>query len=140
MFDNTLLKEKENRILDFLYYWDRPIRAGDIAEEMSIPHSTLNSVLTRLTKENLILWEKYGPVALTQEGKDIAAHLSNHHFIIEYYLKQTLDLTEEQAHTQALHLAGRVDCVLVNAICEKFGLSKSQIQTRLCEQREYRFE
>ncbi|MHA1612676.1 MAG: metal-dependent transcriptional regulator [Promethearchaeota archaeon] len=139
MFETTLLKEKENQILDFLFYNKDPIKAGDIADRMKIPHSTLNSVLQRLDASRMIEWEKYGSVSLTSSGYETAAHLSNHHFIIEHFLNQTLDLSDTEAHDQALHLAGRVDCKLIDAICEKFGISKSKIQTHLCDQRDYSF-
>ncbi len=137
MFETTLLKEKENQILDFLFYKKEPMKAGDIADRMKIPHSTLNSVLKRLAASETIKWEKYGSVSLTPAGYETAAHLSNHHFIIEHFLKKTLDLSDATAHDSAIHLAGRVDCELIDAICDKFGLSKSKIQANLCDQRDY---
>ncbi|MCF2139384.1 MAG: metal-dependent transcriptional regulator [Candidatus Lokiarchaeota archaeon] len=137
MLDGTLLKEKENQVLDFLFYWGRPIRSGDIAKELNIPHSTLNSVLKRLSKESLIIWEKYRLVNLTSEGMDAASHLSNHHFVIEFFLKDTLNLPDEEAHLQAIHLAGRVKCSLIDAICDKYNFPKTSINFNLCKRRDY---
>jgi DtxR family transcriptional regulator, Mn-dependent transcriptional regulator len=137
MFENTLLKEKENRVLDFLYYWGRPIRVGDIADNLKIPHSTINSVLKRLEEQKIVSWKKYRMVHLTPEGAESAAHLSNHHFIIEHFLQETLDLSTEEAHREALLLAGRADCTLIQAICDKFGLSRTEIQKNLCSHRDY---
>ena len=136
-FNGKLLKEKEYQILDFLFYWGKPILPRDIANKLNLPHSTLNSVLHRLVGEDLIAWKKYGAVTLKGSGLELAKHLSNHHFIIEFFLKKTLDLSDEEAHYQALHLAGRVQCTLIDAICEKFNLPKSDNYTKFCVSRKY---
>ncbi|MHA1675516.1 MAG: metal-dependent transcriptional regulator [Promethearchaeota archaeon] len=136
MLETTLLKEKENQVLDFLFFNKEPMKAGDIVARMKIPHSTLNSVLKRLDRNKMIKWEKYGSVRLTPAGFKTATHLSTHHFIIEYFLKETLALNDVDAHKQAMHLAGRVDCDLIDAICDKFGLIKSKNQADLCYKRD----
>ena len=72
--NSELIKNKEHKVLDFLFYWGRPIRVGDLVKELKIKHSTLNSVLHRLSDEGMIRWETYGPVSLTENGKEKAAH------------------------------------------------------------------
>jgi Mn-dependent DtxR family transcriptional regulator len=121
--NNELLKQKENLILDFLFYWMRPIRAGDLAKELNIKHSTLNSVLHRLEQQFFITWSSYGPIALTESGKEYAFHLSKHHWLIERFLKSTLDLTDTEVHQEALHLAGAVSCRLIESICNKLNIT-----------------
>lgn len=135
--NTELLKEKENLILDFLLYWNRPIRAGDLVKELDIKHSTLNSVLHRLSDQELVDWQSYGPVQLTEKGIEQATHLSNHHFIVEKFLKESLNLTPEQAHMEAIHLAGAISCNLIEAICKKLNLSHEQNNQRLCLERKY---
>ncbi|UYP47789.1 hypothetical protein NEF87_004074 [Candidatus Lokiarchaeum ossiferum] len=127
-----LLKEKDHRVLDFLFYWKRPIRPGDLKKEVRIKHSTLNSTLKRLVETQLITWEKYGPVSLTSQGMEYAAHLSNHHFIIEKFLVDTLDLQKIQAHSEAIHLAGAFSCELIQKICQKYDLSHDTINPEYC--------
>jgi DtxR family Mn-dependent transcriptional regulator len=135
--DQSLVKEKENKVLDFLFYWGRPIRVGDLVKELEIKHSTLNSVLHRLVENGLVSWSSYGPVELTEKGKEEAAHLSNHHFIIEHFLKQTLDLTESDVHHEALNLAGVASCALIEAICRKFNICHDTSNQEYCTQRTY---
>lgn len=129
---SELLKEKDHRVLDFLYYWKRPIRPGDLKKKVQIKHSTLNSTLKRLMGSQLIFWEKYGPVSLTSKGMEYAAHLSNHHFIIEKFLVDTLDLPNNHAHNEAIHLAGVFSCDLIKKICQKYDLSHDQINPECC--------
>ena len=58
----------EEKLLDFLYTWIRPIRIGDLRKELekekiSIPHSSINSIIRRLVEDKLVVWEKYGPIS-----------------------------------------------------------------------------
>lgn len=135
--NTELIKNKEHKVLDFLFYWGRPIRVGDLVKELKIKHSTLNSVLHRLVEEGTIQWETYRLVSLTEQGKEKAAHLSNHHFILEKYLKSTLDLSDIEVHEEALQLAGAISCRLIEAICRKLKISHELIGENRCSQREY---
>ena len=137
MLDNSLIKGSENQVLDFLFFWRRPIRVGDLKTHLIIKHSTLNSVLKRLESQNFVKWEKYGPVELTNEGMEHAAHLSNHHFIIEKFFKQILSLPEEDAHNEAIHLAGAFSCQIIGAMCEKLGITEDNIHNEFCDSRDY---
>ena len=137
VINTELLKEKEHTVLDFLYYWNRPIRVGDLVKQLNIKHSTLNSVLHRLTEQKLVNWETYGLVTLTATGTETAAHLSNHHFIIEKFLKESLELNAEEAHEEAIHLAGAVSCRLIDAMCKKLQISHEENTTNYCSQRNY---
>ena len=42
-------------------------------------------------------------IELTEKGKESAKHVSNHHFIIERFLKESLKCSEELAHNEAMH-------------------------------------
>lgn len=138
LLDSTLIKENENLVLDFLFYWHRPIRVGDLKNHLQIKHSTLNSVLNRLEKDHLVEWEKYGPVQLTEKGVQHASHLSNHHFIIEKFFKEILDLSEKKAHDEALHLAGALSCAIIEAMGKKLGISTESLHDGFCDQRSYK--
>jgi Mn-dependent DtxR family transcriptional regulator len=137
---NQLVKEKELQIFDFLFWWGRPIRVGDLSDKLEIKHSTINSVLKRLEKDGFIEWEKYGLVSLSEKGQQEAGHYANHHFIVEKFLKETLDLTEQQAHNHAIELAGRVNCDLIDAICSKLKISHTEINTEYCDHRKYSYQ
>ena len=127
----------DESVLDFLYFWKRPISPGNLAGQLKMKHTTLNSSLKRLQKKDQVNWKKYGTVSLTEVGKNEAAHLSNHHFIIEKFLTETLDLSAKKAHQEALDLAPAMSCTLIEAICNKLGLSHEEINNRFCQEREY---
>ncbi|MHA1719124.1 MAG: metal-dependent transcriptional regulator [Promethearchaeota archaeon] len=137
MINTSLVKEKENLVLDFLYFWNRPINAGLLRSNLNFKHSTLNSILKRLENQNLLTWEKYREIELTEKGKESAKHVSNHHFIIERFLKKSLDCSEEFAHKEALHLAGAFSCELIEEICKKLEISHTDMHLQFCDKRDY---
>ncbi len=128
---------KVNLVLDFLYFWNRPIRAGDLKTRLNFKHSTLNSILKRLEEQKLLVWEKYKEIQLTEKGKESAMHVSNHHFIIERFLKESLICSDEFAHNQALHLAGTFSCELIEEICKKLNISHNDFHDHFCDIRKY---
>ena len=135
--NSTGLTAPENKVLEYLFYHVRAIRPGDLKKEVDIIHTTLNSILSRLEKKKFITWEKYGPVSLTDTGRRSASHLTNHHLIIERYLKETLDISNEVAHQEALKLAGNVSCRLIEAICTSLSIQHNEFHPAFCNERSY---
>lgn len=107
------LGEKEQKVVIFLYEWDRPIRVGDIRRYVDFPHSTLNSVIKRLKAKNVVNWEEYGLVNLDTIGKKIAAHHLQHHMTIHHFFQESLGLSAEEAHVEGLKSAGILSCKTV---------------------------
>ena len=137
MINTCLVKEKENLVLDYLYYHKEPIKAGDLKSILKFKHSTLNSIIKRLEKQKLLIWEKYKEIQLTEKGKESAEHVSNHHFIIERFLKESLNCSDEFAHNEALHLAGTFSCELIEEICKKLNISHNELHLKFCDIRTY---
>ena len=137
MINTSLVKEKENLVLDFLYFWNRPINTGLLKTNLKFKHSTLNSIIKRLEGQKLLIWEKYKEIQLTEKGKESAEHVSNHHFIIERFLKETLNCSDEFAHNEALHLAGTFSCELIEEICKKLNISHNELHLKFCDIRTY---
>ena len=137
MINTSLVNEKENLVLDFLYFWNRPIRAGDLNSRLKFKHSTLNSILKRLEGQKLLVWEKYKEIKLTEKGKESAKHVANHHFIIERFLKDSLHCSNEFAHNEAMHLAGTFSCELIEEICKKLNISHKDSHDHFCDIRKY---
>jgi Mn-dependent DtxR family transcriptional regulator len=92
---------------------------GDIREYLPYPHSTLNSVIKRLQKEEIVEWEAYGIVRLKHIGREMAAHQLDHHGIIHQYFLQELGLTDEEAHEESMRIAGIISCHTVIKMMEK---------------------
>ena len=111
----------EDEIQDFLYFWHRPIRIGDLRKELrkrklEIPHSTLNSIIQRMEGESLVCWEKYGLVQLTELGKHKMTHKKRHYHLLVMFLMKTLNLSHEKAQKESHSLSAIISCDLINQI------------------------
>jgi DtxR family Mn-dependent transcriptional regulator len=127
----------EDQVLEFLFFWARPITAGNLRTRLEMKHSTLNSVLQRLVNKQEISWQKYGSIELTEKGREIASHLSNHHFVVEKFLVDELHLQTSEAHQEALALSPHISCKVIDAICDKLGVSHNTVNKSFCTERSY---
>lgn len=112
------LAPSEKQILDFIYRWSRPIRAGDLSEQLNIKHTTLNSQLQSLEAKNLVIWKRYGSIYLTKAGERIAAHLVRHHRLLESFFHEFLQMKAEDAHNESVRLFPYVSCALMNRVSQ----------------------
>lgn len=116
----------EEKLLDFLYSWLRPIRIGDLKKELekediAIPHSSINSIIKRLVDDDFIIWQKYGPIALTKKGQKQAAHKQRHfHLLIMFFMK-TLHLSHQEAKKESYAIASVISCNMINQISRELN-------------------
>lgn len=111
----------EEKILEFLYQWHRAIRIGDLKKELTgkgleIPHSSLNSMVQRLEEDELVHWEKYGTVSLTDKGLEKVAHKLRHSHLLVMFLMKTLNLSHEVALRESYTLSNAISCDLIAQI------------------------
>ena len=132
-----MIMNKEDSILDFLFFWKRPISPGNLKKKLDMKHSTLNSVINRLQKKDFLIWEKYESIRLTEKGKEEAMHFSKHHFIIEKFLIEDLKISEDIAHSAKRNKPSYIDCTLIEAICTKMDYNFSEINDSFCTRRNY---
>ena len=116
----------EVKVLEFLYKWFRPIRIGDLRmellqEELDIPHSSLNSIISRLEKEGFVTWEKYGGVKLTPKGQEKAAHQQRHFHLLVMFLMDTLGLTHDEARKESYRISSLISCNLIAAMNQRLN-------------------
>lgn len=107
------LGEKDRSVILFLYEFGKPIPAGDLARQLSLPHSTINSVIKRLEDKGYVNWKEYHFVELNQTSAKMAAHHLQHHNIIHHYFVHYLDLEDDEAHVEGQKVAGVLSCKTV---------------------------
>jgi len=81
-------------------------RINDIAEALNVQPSSTTKAIQKLAELNLINYEKYGIVLMTEEGKRIGEILIKRHQVIEDFLRLIgvneeilLEETEKIEHT-----------------------------------------
>ncbi|MDO4283222.1 MAG: metal-dependent transcriptional regulator [Clostridia bacterium] len=77
------------------------VRVTDIAIKMSCSKPSVNKALKVLKENELITYEAYGPIALTQSGEDLAKKILETYDIVYLFLKDVLNLPKEEAEKEA---------------------------------------
>ena len=72
-------------------------RVGDIAKRLSVKSSSVNFALNALSREELVVHEKYGYVNLTAKGKKIAREIQSKHDMLLRFLTKILSIDEDAA-------------------------------------------
>ncbi len=107
-------------VIKYLYRKSVPLKVGKLAKELSIPHSTLGSCVTRLTTNGFVKYEAYREVELTSKGKDLAIELIRHARLLEILLHNELGVKPELAHRESEKLNLLFSCETINEICRKY--------------------
>ena len=76
-------------------------RVGEIAENLNVKSSSVNSAIKFLLEKELVIHKRYGYVALTKEGKRIANEVQEKHDILFRFLTEFLMLDNKVAQEEA---------------------------------------
>jgi len=79
----------------------RTIRVKHIAEKMNVKMPTVSSALSVLSRKNLVRYEKYDYVELTEQGERVALSLLKRHEAIKRFLIDILQINPEVAEKDA---------------------------------------
>ncbi len=77
------------------------IRVTDIANKMNCTKPSVNKALNNLKNENLVNYESYGPIELTEKGEDLAKKIIEAYDIVFLFLKDVLGLKQDEAEIEA---------------------------------------
>ncbi|MFX1311461.1 MAG: metal-dependent transcriptional regulator [Promethearchaeota archaeon] len=112
------------RVLKEIYRSSKPLKVGEIAKKLSIPHSTVGSSIKRLEEMKYVVYKRYKPVSLSEKGEDLGAELTRHARLLELLLYNELNLNKEEAHNESEKFHLLFSCNTINKICEKYGHPK----------------
>ncbi|MDX1666328.1 MAG: metal-dependent transcriptional regulator [Saprospiraceae bacterium] len=83
---------------------DMPASTNAISSEIKTSAASVTDMVKRLSEKDLIHYEKYKGVTLTDEGHRIATHLIRKHRLWEVFLVKELDFTWDEVHEIAEQL------------------------------------
>ncbi len=115
------MSDTDYKVLKLLHRSKEPLMVGDIAKNLSVPHSTIGSCVKRLELEGNVNYERYKPVVLLDKGKHLAMELMRHTQLLEVLLYNTLGLSKEEARIESEKINLLFSCNIINKICEKYG-------------------
>ena len=77
------------------------IRVTDIANKMNCSKPSVNKAVNILKDKKLLNYESYGTIELTSQGEDLAKKILETYDIVFLFLKDVLDLNDEDAKKEA---------------------------------------
>lgn len=129
-------------ILD-LQQVNKVARSKDIAEKMGIQRGSVTGMLKNLAAKELIHYEPYGYVTLTEQGEAIAGEIKRRHTIIKDFLFRVLQVDEDQADATACRMEHVMDKGTIDSLvklirfmdtCPRLGKKWIDTYTRFCKE------
>lgn len=84
-----------------LYKQNGNVRVTDIAEKMNCTKAMVNKAINNLKENDLINYETYGKIELTEDGENLARKILEAYDIVYVFLKDVLNMEEEEASKEA---------------------------------------
>ncbi len=76
-------------------------RSKDIAENLDVSRASVTGALRLLKQKQLVNYQPYDAVTLTNAGKDAAAEVARRHNVLKYFLIKILGVQPEAAQIAA---------------------------------------
>lgn len=80
---------------------EKEIRVTDIAAILGISKASVNKAMKLMQDEGLVMHEHYGPVTLTEEGRQIGKEVLDNYKVCYKFLTNILEVEEDQAAIEA---------------------------------------
>lgn len=93
---------------------DGLVGTGEIAERLDVTPATVNERIGLLVNDGLVEHEKYSGVRLTDAGTERARDAVETYCIIEYFLRDVLEVEEYESEARAL--SGAVDALVADRL------------------------
>lgn len=94
------------------------IRVTDIAEKMNCSKASVNKALNNLKANNLVNYETYGTIELTDEGENLSKKILEAYDIIYLFLKDVLNLDEKLAKNEAEKIKSVISDDTINSLAK----------------------
>lgn len=119
----AITKEREDylKTIYHLQQEENPVRTTTIARALSVEPASVTGVIKRLSELNLLHYEPYKGVSLTDDGRRVALEVIRHHRLIELYLIEKLDYSWDEVHDEAERLEHAVSPLFIERISAAMG-------------------
>ncbi len=107
---NTInITKSEEDYLKALFYlttecFNEKVGNNQLADFLSLSPASVNHMIKKLKRKELVLSERYGKLELTPEGKNIALNLIRKHRLWETFLYEYMNFTWDEVHDVAEQL------------------------------------
>lgn len=92
-----------------------------LANELAVSPASTTNMVKKLAELELVEYEPYQSITLTEAGRQVALEVLRHHRLLELYLHQKLNLPWDQIHAEADRLEHVISEALEDAIAAALG-------------------
>ena len=92
-----------------------------IATALSVAPGTVTAMVKTLADSNLLTYEPYSGVRLTDSGRQLATHVLRRHRLIELFLVRVMGMNWSEVHAEAEELEHAVSDRLIERMDEMLG-------------------
>jgi|BioPla2DNA2_1021312.scaffolds.fasta_scaffold63594_3 DtxR family Mn-dependent transcriptional regulator len=92
------------------------VKSNELAQELNISRSSVSRMMKILKKDGYIQMENYGPIRLTEKGKNYAKKIDYKHKTLYSFLNNVIGLDEKTANEEACHIEHIVSLKTVKRI------------------------
>ena len=93
-------------------------RVTDIANKMNCSKPSVNKAINNLKENGLVNYESYGKIELTEEGEELAKKILEAYDIVYLFLKDVLNLEEEEAKKEAEKIKLAINDATINKLAQ----------------------
>lgn len=94
------------------------IRVTDVAQKMNCSKPSVNKAIYNLKSHGLLNYESYGTIELTKQGEDLAKKILEAYDITYLFLKDVLNLNEEEAKKEAEKIKSSITDETINKLAK----------------------
>ena len=94
------------------------IRVTDIADKMSCSKPSVTKAINNLKENELVNYESYGTIELTKKGEDLAKKILEAYDIVYVFLKDVLNLEENNAMLEAERIKSNITDETINKLAK----------------------
>lgn len=92
-----------------------------IASQLGVSQASVSGMIRKLAELELVEFEAYRPVQLTERGRLVALEVVRHHRLLELFLSETLGMSWDRIHAEAEVLEHHISEELEDLIAAKLG-------------------
>jgi len=96
-------------------------KTTELALFMDVTAASVSEMLSTLSKEGMVSYQKYKGVSLTDKGLEYARHVRKKHHIMEYFLMNVLDVDSATAHEEACKMEHVISDCSAKKMCQMTG-------------------
>lgn len=94
------------------------IRVTDVADKMQCTKASVNKAIKLLAENNLVNYEVYGKIEITEEGIKTARKVLEAHDIVYLFLTELLEINPEEANIEAEKMKKSMDDHTLNKLAK----------------------